>query len=535
MAAFEVIALDPATPQLRAPGPADTYTFPRAVAMAVALPVSSGGTGTSTPSLVAGTNVTITGSWPNQTISASGGGGGGALTISNKTGAYTVVIGDLGAIINCTANTFTVSLTAAATLGAGFNCWIWNTGTGTITIDPDGAETIDGISTLVLRPGEGMQIVCNGTNWETGDKKTMRGYAENYSSGVSRPIASGSSAIAIGNSSTASNTQSVALGYFARSTGAGGIAVGFSLASGSDSIAICGTQGLSSSTASQANAIAIGSDVYATSSNSTAIGRNSGNQGSQAVTGSGAMALGGSYASGNDSFAAAIANNTSSYGAKGGNSVAFGYQANVTALAGTAIGYQPSVTASGGVAIGYLAVASASDAKVFASDSGASASFATAFGLNSNSVIYGKQAYASGRFGTNGDAQFGNFVLRRGTTDATATVLTCNNSTATDTNQVILPNNSAYAFTGTVVARQQAAGGTQSAAWKIEGLIRREGTAASTTLVASTVTAISNAPGWTLALSADTTNGGLTITATGAAATNIRWVATVQTSEVTYA
>jgi hypothetical protein len=40
------------------------------------LPINKGGTGTSTPSLVAGTNVTITGTWPNQTINASGGGGG---------------------------------------------------------------------------------------------------------------------------------------------------------------------------------------------------------------------------------------------------------------------------------------------------------------------------------------------------------------------------------------------------------------------------------------------------------------------------
>ena len=38
--------------------------------------VVNGGTGTATPSLVAGTNVTITGSFPNQTINASGGGGG---------------------------------------------------------------------------------------------------------------------------------------------------------------------------------------------------------------------------------------------------------------------------------------------------------------------------------------------------------------------------------------------------------------------------------------------------------------------------
>jgi len=40
------------------------------------LAVANGGTGTATPSLVQGTNVTITGTWPNQTIAASGGGSG---------------------------------------------------------------------------------------------------------------------------------------------------------------------------------------------------------------------------------------------------------------------------------------------------------------------------------------------------------------------------------------------------------------------------------------------------------------------------
>ena len=39
------------------------------------LAVANGGTGTATPALVAGTNVTITGTWPNQTINATGGGG----------------------------------------------------------------------------------------------------------------------------------------------------------------------------------------------------------------------------------------------------------------------------------------------------------------------------------------------------------------------------------------------------------------------------------------------------------------------------
>ncbi len=44
------------------------------------LPVANGGSGTATPSLVAGTNVTISGTWPNQTINATGGGGGGDVT-----------------------------------------------------------------------------------------------------------------------------------------------------------------------------------------------------------------------------------------------------------------------------------------------------------------------------------------------------------------------------------------------------------------------------------------------------------------------
>jgi hypothetical protein len=50
------------------------------------LAVASGGTGTATPALVAGTNVTITGSWPNQTINATGGGGSGTVTSVSGTG-----------------------------------------------------------------------------------------------------------------------------------------------------------------------------------------------------------------------------------------------------------------------------------------------------------------------------------------------------------------------------------------------------------------------------------------------------------------
>lgn len=362
----------------------------------------------------------------------------GAPRLQAKTGAYTVVASDNGSIINCTSGTFTVSLTAAATLGSGFTCWVWNTGTGVITIDPNSTETVDGVDPTTefkLTQGTGVQIVCTGTAWLTGEVRV----------------------------------------------------------SGASSIGVLGTQ----------------------------LGRNSSGDMAVATTGQGAMALGGSYASGTDSFAAAVANNTSSYGAKGANSVAVGQTALSSGQYAVSLGY--STTASGTIAV-------AIGDRTQATQSG---SFA--FGIKSESSIYGKYAFGSNVFAATGDAQTGTFILRVATTNATPTVLCTSGAAPGTTNQVILPNNSAYAFTGTVVARQQASGGTASAAWKIEGLIRREGSAATTTLIASTVTAIDNTPGWTLALSADTTNGGLAITATGAAATNIRWVATVQTSEVTYA
>lgn len=45
---------------------------------ALPLPVAQGGTGTATPGLIAGSNVTVTGTWPNQTVASTGGGGGGS-------------------------------------------------------------------------------------------------------------------------------------------------------------------------------------------------------------------------------------------------------------------------------------------------------------------------------------------------------------------------------------------------------------------------------------------------------------------------
>ena len=136
----------------------------------------------------------------------------------------------------------------------------------------------------------------------------------------------------------------------------------------------------------------------------------------------------------------------------------------------------------------------------------------------------------------NGVSQSGLLVLGVQTTDATATVLRSDTAAAGTTNQVILPNNSAYFFTGEVVAGKTAGGDTKG--WTIEGVIKRGANAASTALVGTpTVTstyADAGASTWVIAVTADTTNGGLAVTFTGQAATTIRTVAKISTVEMTF-
>jgi hypothetical protein len=66
----------------------------------------------------------------------------------------------------------------------------------------------------------------------------------------------------------------------------------------------------------------------------------------------------------------------------------------------------------------------------------------------------------------------------------------------------------------------------------------RGANAASTVLIdtpsVNRVAASSGASAWVVAVTADTTNGGLAVTVTGAASTTIRWVCRAETCEVTF-
>jgi hypothetical protein len=365
-------------------------------------------------------------------------GGAGLLTIRNIKSEYTVQPLDNNVIINCTSGTFTVFLTAAAMLGAGFNVQINNTGTGTITIDPSGSETIDSNTTWQLSKGQGINILCDGTNFQT---------------------------IGIRTSGQAANT--------------------------------------------------------------VALGNDSNGRPSIAITGNGQVALGGAYASGGDSFAAAIGNNNSAYGAQGFSAVVLGNTSNATNSYSAALGSRGAISsATYSVVLG----------GIFCE---ATAEHSYAFGHRGLAAYAGKYAYGVFSTGTAGTTQGGYMVLTISTTDATATKLGSDGSAGGATNQVILANNQAMVVTGSVLCRQKVANSDQASGWTFSAVIRRGANAASTTLVAA-VTPILVAQDVSLAatalsITADTTNGGLAITVTGIAATNLRWLATVNSSEVVYA
>jgi hypothetical protein len=140
----------------------------------------------------------------------------------------------------------------------------------------------------------------------------------------------------------------------------------------------------------------------------------------------------------------------------------------------------------------------------------------------------------SGSFTATGDAQSGEYTLRTQTTDATSTELFLDGTGGT--RRMVLINTSSWNFEVRLVARETTGANVGwTSSYVVQGAIHREGGAASTALVAGTLsTTLADDSGgvWTVTVSADTTNGALIIQVTGQAATTIRWVAFVRTVEV---
>ena len=153
---------------------------------------------------------------------------------------------------------------------------------------------------------------------------------------------------------------------------------------------------------------------------------------------------------------------------------------------------------------------------------------AFATGTGAKATLYGSEVHASGSFSAAGDAQSGKYVARNITSNNTPTELFLDGSSA----KIVLSDNSAVVYRAQIVGRRTDQTGSE-AAFVIEGLISRDASAATTTLVGNRSKTILTRPsGWNADVSADTTNGALVITVTGATGQTIRWAATITTTEV---
>jgi hypothetical protein len=86
----------------------------------------------------------------------------GSLSITVRTSNTILAADDYGSNIQYTgAGNFTQTFAAVSTLGAGFYLYLRNDTTGNITLNPDGSETIDGLTSYIMYPGEMRFIQLN--------------------------------------------------------------------------------------------------------------------------------------------------------------------------------------------------------------------------------------------------------------------------------------------------------------------------------------------------------------------------------------
>jgi hypothetical protein len=135
------------------------------------IPIAKGGTGATTSSaalsalggqtsLVSGTSI--------KTLNGASLLGSGNVALdtsllrSERTANTVIGVSDKNYLIDITSGTFTQTFAATATLGNGWFCYLKNSGTGNITLDPNASELIDGLTSYIMYPGEMRLVQCDG-------------------------------------------------------------------------------------------------------------------------------------------------------------------------------------------------------------------------------------------------------------------------------------------------------------------------------------------------------------------------------------
>jgi hypothetical protein len=122
------------------------------------IPATNGGTGLTTPG-TSGNFLQSNGStWISTAVTPSI-----SLVVSSRTSNTILGSSDNSTLINVTSGTFTQTISAVSGLAAGWYCYYRNTGTGVVTIDPNGSELIGGVTTAACNPGDVWLIQSTGT------------------------------------------------------------------------------------------------------------------------------------------------------------------------------------------------------------------------------------------------------------------------------------------------------------------------------------------------------------------------------------
>lgn len=378
----------------------------------------------------------------------------------------------------------------------------------------------------------------------SGDYSTVAGGSDNRASGLYSAVGGGNGNISAGNSSFVGG----GIENQANSLGSGVSAGRSNIASGN----YAAVGGGLSNTASGTEAFVGGGELNTASSTNGAVGGGLSNT----ASGQSATIAGGASntaASNYSSIGGGQSNSTT-----GLHSVVAGGQSNSASSASAAVLGGGSNTASGlysSVSGGFQNLASSTYATVVGGTvNTASSLYSAVVGGSNNLASGGLSGVIGGQYGTTrgitgylvmpasqapiqskaGVQQSGCLIVGCETTNATATKLRSDSNAADATNQLILQNNSAVMFFIDLVGWDQTDYITVNV---INGLIVRGANAASTVLKSPGYQNYEKSTGastWLMALSADTTNGGLIITVTGQASKTIRWVAKIFTTEVAF-
>lgn len=178
------------------------------------------------------------------------------------------------------------------------------------------------------------------------------------------------------------------------------------------------------------------------------------------------------------------------------------------------------------------AIATGTNAVAIGNGAEAGAENSLAIGKQSLTRHYGAIVESNGRFSNNGDSQAGRYFLRNRTIDANFTELFLDG--AGGSLRLGLPDDSTWTYNIMITGHRTDANDGH-AGYVVRGVIYRGSGAATVALQGvpnKSVISESNGP-WDINIEADTANGSLKITVKGQAGKTIRWLAVVDTVEIT--